>query len=312
MEKYKLINTTTNECNGEIELRNDEEITTRRKLSSKQKFFLNKENELATDSYLNGGYIHMFYIKNEILFNDIGLKPNTITRLIYLATYLDYSIEHKKFGTLVKIGKDNKRIPMTRKDISEVMKLSKGALSEFINELKEKNIIYEINKNFYLNNTYFTKGTVKTEREQAKIYNNYTRVYIEVIRQLYCKFKPAKHKQLGYVFQLIPFMDYEDCRLVKYDGLKLETKDLCIMLGLSIDSGNMTKLKNELKKITFIKSNKEYYLFARVETGDHDAWHINPLALWSGKELETKKYIARILGLNISLDEMNSKSKAGM
>lgn len=312
MEKYKLINTSTNECNGEIELRNDEEITTRRKLSSKQKFFLNKENELATDSYLNGGYIHMFYIKNEILFNDIGLKPNTITRLIYLATYLDYSVEHKKFGKLVKIGKDNKRIPMNRKDIKEIMKLKDTQFKEFIKELKHKSILYEIDKCFYLNNTYFTKGSANTEREKSNIYNYYTRVYIEVIRQLYDKFKSTNHKKLGYVFQLVPFMDYEDCRLMKYDGSKLETKDICSLLNLSTDKGNISKLKRDLKKITFINSNKEYYLFARVEIGEYEAWHINPLALWSGKELETKRYIAKILGLDIPLDEMNSKSRAWM
>ncbi|WP_312286775.1 hypothetical protein [Terrisporobacter sp.] len=312
MKKYKLIDTVTNECNGEIELRNDEEIITKKKLSTKQRFFLNKENELAADSYLNGGYIHMFYVKNEILFNDIGLKPNTITRLIYLATYLDYSVEHKKFGTLVKIGKDNKRIPMTRKDIKEIMQLKDTQFKEFIKELKHKNILYEMDKCFYLNNTYFTKGRTNTEREKSNIYNYYTRVYIEVIRQLYSKFKSSKHKQLGYVFQLVPFMNYEDCRLVKYDNSKLDTKDICSLLGLSTDKGNMSKLKRDLKKITFINSNKEYYLFARVEIGEHEAWHINPLALWSGKELETKKYIAKILGLDISLDEMNLKSKAWM
>ena len=256
----------------------------------------------------------MFYIKNEILFNDIGLKPNTITRLIYLATYLDYSTENKKFGSLVKISKDNKRIPINRKDMKEIMKLKDTQFKEFIKELKDKNILYEINKCFYLNNTYFTKGCVNTEREKANIYNHYTRVYIEVIRQLYSKFKTSKHKQLGYVFQLIPFMDYEDCRLVKHDSTKLQSRDICSLLGLSIDKGNVSKLKKELKSITFTSLNKEYHLFARVEIGNYDAWHINPLAIWSGKELETKKYIAKILGLDTPLDYENNnlKSKSGI
>ena len=302
-EPIDLIN-NKGEKIGEISLGQNEDIITKKIYTPKQKHFFNMENELKTSSYLEGGYVHMFYIKNEILFNDIGLKPNSVTRLIYLATYLNYTEKYKKYGMLVKYGENNKPKPMTRKDLKEIMKLSDTQFKGFLKELKDKSILFEMDKKYYLNNAYFCKGRVKNNREYAKLYNNYTRIYIPPIRELYNKFKPTKHKQLGYIFQLIPYMDFEDCRLINDEGYKLELYDMCEILGLSTDKDNMNKLKNEFKKMTFFVANKEYYLFARVQIGEHTAWHINPYALWSGSELETKKYIANILGLNEDIESL--------
>lgn len=302
-EPIDLIN-NKGEKIGEISLGQNEDIITKKIYTPKQKHFFNMENELKTSTYLEGGYVHIFYIKNELLFNDIGLKPNTVVRLIYLATYLNYTEKHKKYGVLVKYGKNNKPIPMTRKDIKEIMNLNDTQFKAFLKELKNKNILFVVDKKYYLNNTYFTKGKIKNDREYAKIYNCYTRVYIEPIRELYNKFKPSKHKQLGYIFQLVPFMNFEDCKLVNCEGKGLETKEICDLLNISSDKGNVSKLKSEFKKMTFSVANKEYYMFARVEVGNKEAWYLNPYAIWSGRELETKKYIAEILGLNKDIDEI--------
>ena len=61
----------------------------RRELSEKQKEIITYNKELNELSKKLGGFITMYYVKNELLFNEINIMPASISRLIYLATYLD-------------------------------------------------------------------------------------------------------------------------------------------------------------------------------------------------------------------------------
>lgn len=287
--------------NGNVEKRligNNEELISRRVFSDKEKYFINQKDELKKETQLLGGYIHMFYVKNELLFNNLGLDPSTITRLIYLATYIDYN--NRKTNLLIKYGQYKKVEPMTKADIKKVMRLSDDVFRKFFKELKEKSILFEIDNNFYISNKYFEKGTINNKDiDEIKLSNEYTRIFIDTTRNLYEGSTTRQHKHLGYVFQLIPFLNYSRNILTYnteetnfYNMNFLGLKDVCKLLGVSSDEGNDKKLEKQLLKLNVKIENKEYYLFKHVvsygesDITTYDYFVMNPRITWRGKELD--------------------------
>lgn len=299
MSKYKRV--AIIEENGNVEervMKPNEELVNKRKYSDKEKYFMNQKDELKKETQLLGGYIHMFYVKNELLFNELGLDPSTVTRLIYLATYIDYN--NRKSNLLIKRGQYNKPVPMTKADIKNVMKLSDDVFRKFFKELNEKNILFELDNNFYISNMYFEKGTINNkEIDEVKLNNEYTRIFIDATRDLYEGSSTRQHKHLGYVFQLIPFVNYSRNILTYnieetnfYNMNFLGLKDVCELLGVNGEDGNDKKLEKQLLKLKIKSANKEYYLFKHVvsygesEATTYDYFVMNPRITWRGKELD--------------------------
>lgn len=299
MSKYKRV--AIIEENGNVEervIKHNEDLVSKRKYSDKEKYFMNKKDELKKETQLLGGYIHMFYVKNELLFNELGLDPSTITRLIYLATYIDYN--NRKTNLLVKYGQYKKVISMTKEDIKKVMQLSKSTFNAFFKELKEKSILFELDNKFYINNKYFEKGIINgREVDEVKLNNEYTRVFIDTTRELYEGSSSRQHKHLGYVFQLIPFLNYSRNILTYntdetnfYNMNFIGLKDVCELLGINSDDGNDKKLEKQLLKLKVTIANKDYYLFKHVvsygdsEATTYDYFIMNPRITWRGKELD--------------------------
>lgn len=299
MSNYKRIEIIDENGNSEKRLiKEHEELVTKRVFSDKEKYFINQKDELKKETQLLGGYIHMFYVKNELLFNNLGLDPSTITRLIYLATYIDYN--NRKTNLLVKYGQYKKVEPMTRADIKKVMKLSDDVFRRFFKELNEKSILFEIDNNFYISNKYFEKGAINNkEIDEVKLNNEYTRIFIDTTRNLYEGSSTRQHKHLGYVFKLIPFLNYSRNILTYnteetnfYNMNFLGLKDVCKLLGVNSDEGNDKKLEKQLLKLKVKIANKEYYLFKHVvsygesEATTYDYFVMNPRITWRGKELD--------------------------
>ena len=236
----------------------------------------------------------MFYAKNEVLFNEINLDPQTVSRLIYLATYVEYN--DKEENLLIRKITNNKSVAMKRKDIKLVMGLGDDVFRRFMNELLEKDMMFNVDGKFYLNSQYFTKGTVKTAEDEVRLCKDYTRIFIDTVRQLYngCP-TTRRHGQLGYVFQLIPFLNREENVLVDENNKPLGLTEICKILKVKVDgnSKNENKLETALLKFTVEVANKKHYLFKRVMVKGYnhtkDFFIINPYVIWSGNNLESRK-----------------------
>ena len=85
----------------------------RRELTEQQKKVITHNKDLNELSKKLGGFITMYYVKNELLFNKVNISPASISRLIYIATYLDYN--DRQNGLLVHRNKYNQLIPMDKK-----------------------------------------------------------------------------------------------------------------------------------------------------------------------------------------------------
>ena len=84
--------------------REDVGITKKKpELTPKQKALLKNKTELTLYSEELGGYIHMYYVSNELLFNKVNIERANISRLIYLATYIDEKILKICFGIFLLV-----------------------------------------------------------------------------------------------------------------------------------------------------------------------------------------------------------------
>lgn len=289
--------TVKNEDTGEeirMLLKSNEEITVMDKtryFTEGQKNFLCKNNQLHEFTHNLGGFIQMCYVKNELLFNKLKIGKANISRLIYLATYIDYN--NRKENLLVRYSENNKVVALTRDEIRSLLKLSERTFINFLNEMRSNNLIFTYDDKFYISPDYFTKGKNKLE-------GDYTRIFINTTKFLFENCNSRQHKQLSYVYQLIPYMNHElnvicnnpnESDFAKLD--KLGLKNICEVLGVSLDKKSMYRFENDLLKFKIEVGNRIYYIFKRVivkgGNGKYDYFVINPKIVWSGNNVELIK-----------------------
>lgn len=299
---YKRI--YTEDANGNIEyagiMRESEDIKIIKKTSDEQNKAIKRKDDLGSYASELGGFIHMMYINNELLFNDVGIDRSNISRLIYLATYIDYN--DREENVLVKHGQNNKIEYLTKKDIKEIMGLSKTTFNDFIRNLKDNELLFEANDKFYITTKYFSKGKSNFDKKK------YTRIFINTTRELYKGCSTRQHTKLSYVFQLIPFLNYETNILcsnpneVNKDELnRLGLNDICELLGLSTHKNAMSKFENDLYKISININGDNYHMFTRVITkGEYhnDYFLINPNIIWNGSNVDNTKETIKWLYFN--------------
>ena len=119
-----------------LKAKNEEVIIEKKKreLTEQQKEVINYNKELNELSHKLGGFVSMYYVKNELLFNEIDIMPASISRLIYLATYLDYN--DRQNGLLIYKNRYNKFVPMDRKTAKSKLKLSDSTFKAFLYDVK--------------------------------------------------------------------------------------------------------------------------------------------------------------------------------
>lgn len=276
-----------------------EELTVQRKkteLSPSQKLYLNKQNDLKKQCYDLGGYIHMLYTKNEILFNGLSLDKANITRIIYLATYMDF----QQKGLLVYQPKDKEgrflpSQPINKKTMQNILGLGDTAFKKFLKDMKENKIIFEVEKKFYIDTQYFIKGGVENFNKKEQ---SYCRLFIDTVRAIYGSCKAKEHKTLANVYQLIPFVHYSNNMVchnpycLESDTTPISLKEIGDLLGIEDNSSNLKRLVKDLESIKVNIKDKEYKLFAYTKMKDKDFFFVNPYVVYSGNKVDNIRWVA--------------------
>ena len=300
--KYKRI--YEEKANGELEcvglIKEGETIKVVKEITPQQKLFLSNKDALSRHNKQLGGFVQVCYVKNQLLFNDLNLNQATISRFLYLATYIDYN--DREENVLVKYTKNNKIEYMNKRDVKYLLNLGDTAFKSFYKEIKEKELLFEANGKIYLNPVYVNKGKSNFKDKE------YARMFIDTTRELYENCKPRQHKHLSYVYQLLPFLHYETNILCKNPEEidinkldKLHFTDICRMLNLSNDKKTMDKLKRDLFKFYITRDGEKYYFLSyvtiRQEIGTRSYYVVNPYVVWKGKNLQVAKDIIGFLTL---------------
>lgn len=270
----------------------------RKNLTAQQRYFLNKSNEFKRHCDSLGGYIHMIYAKNEILFNKSEIDKANISRIIYLATYMDYN--DRKEGLLCVRSQHSKLEPIDKKTMQSILKLTDSTFKRFLKDMKDNELIYEVDKKFYVNPIYFNRGDIDKDVKKS-VDKSYCRLFIKPIRDLYEGCKTSKHKVLASIYQLIPYIHLRTNALclnpseITKEPQKMDSKTLCKLLGVSIDRSQMNKFIKDLYSFTVDIENKTYKLFSYVKiiSDNRDFYVVNPYVIYMGNDVDYVKKVAK-------------------
>ena len=172
--------------------------------------------------------------------NSLGnLSTSGAVRLIYLCTYLNYD---NKFMIY-------RRKEMQKSDIKDLLQLSKSAFHNFWNEVSPTYIIEEGNT-FKVNTKEINRGKKRSKK------SSYRKIWINQVRKLYQNTPTSKHKHLGYIFNLLPYINIQynilcwnpDERIL--DNIKpLTVKEFCDNIGYNFNQ--VARLITIYQNITF-------------------------------------------------------------
>ena len=197
-------------------------------------------------------------------YRDVALNPAIKARLLYLATYLTYD------GHLAL----SQRTPMKIKDLKTVLNLSPTGVHRFLDAVRGVFITEDNQGRMVMQGRYFRKGKIN---EKAR----YQKFFIDAVRELYRNTAPRKHRYLGYIFQMLPFVNTE------YNILCLnptEKNNFCSAIGYN--PANQIRLIPAYTEITFgVNGHSEQLCsFVPNNTNAGEAKiFINPHILYVGK-----------------------------
>ncbi len=208
------------------------------------------------------------------------IRPATMARLVYLATYLDYT------GRL----KRTERHPMKFSDLEDVLHLKKSEVYSFWNEVKDKYVFGDEKGCLCMHSSFARRGKLPYGER-------YQQIYINAVRALYNSTGSIRHKYLGYVFQMLPFINVEYNILCKnpmetnLDCIEqLSIDEFCVEVGYA--PANRTRLMKAYASITFPVNGKREQFCAFITKGadiGSTKIIINPRVLYHGKkDLETQ------------------------
>jgi len=215
-------------------------------------------------------------------FEDIS--PDTAARLVYLSAFLKWGA-----GELLL----TQRNQMNRDNLPEVMGLSRWTVNRFLEEVVPKYISLDDAGNLYMNPECFFRGKIGRHGESA----SWRKIYVDSVKKLYRMAGKTKHRYLGYVFQMLPFISIQynglcsnifqkDLSMVRY----LSDKDFCEKIGY--DYSAVSRLRKTYKAIRFDVEDHTEPFCAFVDAGERTKIYVNPHILYNG----TRPDIVAILG----------------
>lgn len=234
---------------------------------------LEREAKKAIIRKANQHKPRFFFVRAESEFQD--LTPATVTRLIVLGTYCAYD------GRLIL----NNRTPMKRSHLKEVLKLSDAAITNFWREVSPKYVTEHDGYLYLSDRRTFIRGNLPKYGHDYWI-----KFFITAVRTLYKKTDTSNHKHLGYIYQLLPFVNVEHnilCRNVfERDVEDIEPITLLELCDLiHYDCRNLYRLLQIFRRIKF-KVNGREELFCKFVNDDVNISKsyiiINPRVLYSG------------------------------
>lgn len=231
-----------------------------------------------------GGFYMLYY--NEKLF-DNKVDDKHICRIIFLATFLEYDTNK----LVTKQGRAN--VNLTEKEVKRELSLDNKTYKSFKEEMISNKIMMITDGGIYLSQEYFKKGKVPKDGR------NFSRVYVDTIRELYRQVSGRQHKTLSHLFRLLPFCDFEynvisSCPNTNEAMRNTLTREDIANL-LSIDFNAYKKVESGLMNLKVTLMGEEYYVMGSVTFGRGRTkkrfYVINPLIYNSGDNFDNLRSI---------------------
>ena len=210
------------------------------------------------------------------------LSAQSVARLIFLGTFLRYDSD------LLYISE---RSPLTKKKLQSVMRLSEKTFYRFWIEVAGKYLSETPEGSVKVEKAFF-RGSMKSKHGNGILPCHYQKIYIAALRELYYRTPPTKHRYLGYIFSILPYVNWEFNILTKnpeetdLDKLELLSLDeLCEMLNY--DKSQRSRLIEAYKQLTFEWDGKQQRFLSFVtDDPKHGSYKIfiNPHVMYCGND----------------------------
>ena len=209
-----------------------------------------------------------------------SIKPQTLTRLLFLATYLGYNSN---------ILYRTERRSLKKSDLPALLKLKSNTFYKFWNEVSG-HYIFEQTDGTLKMSPLFCRGKLKHQNKREST-SGYQQIYIEALRQLYWQTPVSKHCHLGYIFEMLPHINWEFNLLCwnssekDLEKVELMTIDeLCAIIGYS--KSQRARLWNACQQLKFQDSGRIHNLVSFVPGNDLQFGNmrifINPRVIYRG------------------------------
>lgn len=215
---------------------------------------------------------YFYFVMKEHEFGNISAE--NAARLIYLCTYLNYNNEFML----------TRRTKMKKNNLKDILGLSTSTTFKFWKEVENIYIKDHGECGLKLCCSDIVRGKL------VDINNQYQKVYMESVRNIYKAMPPTKHRYLGYIFKLLPYVNVEYniiCTNPKETDLKkvkpLKISEICNIIGY--DTKNIKRFKEIYKQMIFEYHGQKERLFTFISKWDGEANMnavVNPHILYSG------------------------------
>lgn len=205
-----------------------------------------------------------------------------LTRLIYLATFLNYDN--------VIVTPNGK--PMNKAMVQERLKLKNPQFYRFWNDMVKRKILLAGEAGISLNESLFFRGSTENIKKRcSQDGTTFTRLYIRGVRELYEKSTTSSHKTLSYMFRILPYVSHKfnvvcsnpyetNSELVQ----PMSTQEIAEAIGY--EKHNVSALMRKLINTTFMVDGKEMGAIGIVSSylaaGNKSEMFINPRVYYAG------------------------------
>ena len=201
-----------------------EQLAEYKKKKEEKKF---KTAKIKEDYKEYGRFIWVIYNMGQLLF-DGKISGATLTKIVYLSTYIRYS--DTEYRNIIEDGKikwigltsDNNK-PITKNNIHNILNISEKSVAQFLKTPIKNEIIYIKDNLVYMNSKYISKGNINKIKYNRK--DTVSRIYIDAIRNLYKGASLNEHNLLSYFFLMIPYLNLE-WNVLCYNQEEKEIKDI--------------------------------------------------------------------------------------
>lgn len=208
--------------------------------------------------------------------NFSALAPANVARLVYLSTYLPFNDSSLRFKNTRQLS--NRNLP-------EVLGISKSQANRFLEDAS-RYVTVDNDGYLALDNNAFIFGSLKQNPNSSA----FQKLYRNSFRKLYKATDVSKHKLLGYIFMMLPYISKEYNLLCSniYETELWEIDTLSVSRfcrAIDYSEANAHRLIKEYESITFPVGNTQKQFCTFVSDGGNRAdslIYINPRILYNG------------------------------
>ena len=270
---HRLINMGTGEYR---DIRENEKIKIESPIETRSNEYLdyqkmiNNRDELSNVIMSECGTFYFNFFDNGL--DRVDIKDSIKTRFLYLCTYKSYNSKG-----MYLIYDNGKKID--KKGLQGILNLSVNEANSTIRLLVDSGLLIKDGNYFMVCDDFVYRGKLKSSLDKEK----HTRIFDKGLRDLYNNCNPRQHKQLYYIFKLLPYVSFR-FNAICHNPTEQNEEDIVpfklseIAETIGYDITHAKKLEKELLKLKVF----EQHAFLGIITEDGVWYKVNPRIMYAG------------------------------